>query len=178
MPPPPPAALTATGKPISLLGDLHRVGDRRDRLGGPWHDRHARRLHQLAGAGLRAHRLDRARGRADEDDAGVLAGLRERRVLGQEAVAGVDRLGAGAAGDIEDLLDVQVVLGGRALAEVVGLVGARDVGRVAVELGVDGDARDAELLERAHDADGDLAAVGDQDLAEHRPRKLSGQGPV
>ena len=82
------------------------------------------------------------------------------RVLGEEAVAGVDRLGARAAGDIEDLLDAQVVLGGGPVAEVVGLVGALDVGRVAVELGVDGDAGDAELLERADDADGDLAAVG------------------
>ena len=125
-----------------LLGDPQRVGDRRDRLGRAGHDRHARRLHQLARARLRAHRLDRARRRPDEDDAGVLAGLRERRVLGEEAVAGVDRLGARALRDVEDLLDAQVVLRGRAVAEVVGLVGALDVRRVAVELGVDGDARD------------------------------------
>ena len=63
-------------------------------------------------------------------------------VLGQEAVAGVDRLGAGALGRVDDLLDVQVVLRRRPVAEVVGLAGARDVGRVAVELGVDGHARD------------------------------------
>ena len=39
--------------------------------------------------------------------------------------------------------------------------------RVAVGLGVDGDGGDAELVERADDADGDLATVGDQDLGEH-----------
>ena len=44
-----------------LLGDLLRVLDRLHRLGGAGHDRHAGVLHQLAGAGLGAHRLDRAR---------------------------------------------------------------------------------------------------------------------
>ena len=86
------------------------------------------------------------RGRADEDDARVLERLGERRVLGEEAVAGVDGLGAGLLEDLEDLLDVQVGLGGRRRAEQVGLVGALDVQRVAVGLGVDGDGRDAELL--------------------------------
>ena len=48
------------------------------------------------------------------------------------------------------------------------LVGIRDEARVAVGLAVDGDRGDAELPQRAHDADRDLAAVGDQDLVEHR----------
>ena len=39
--------------------------------------------------------------------------------------------------------------------------------RVAVELGVHGDGGDAELAAGPDDADGDLAAVGDQDLCEH-----------
>ena len=104
-------------------------------------------------------------GRADEDDAGLLAGAREGGVLGEEAVAGVDRLGAGLLGDLEDLVHREVALGGRAGAEQVRLVGAPDVRRVAIGLGVDRHAGDAELLERPHHADGDLAAVGDQDLA-------------
>ena len=140
----------------------------------PGHDRHAGGLHQLARARLRAHRLDRARGRADEDDA-----RRPRRPARTARSRPGSRSRGGSPGrpsalrDVEDLLDVQVVLGRRAVAEVVGLAGARDVRRVAVELGVDGDARDAQLLQRAHDADRDLAAVGDQDLLEHRARKLS-----
>jgi hypothetical protein len=39
--------------------------------------------------------------------------------------------------------------------------------RVAVGFGVDGDGGDAELVERADDAHGDLAPVGDEDLGEH-----------
>ena len=146
---------------------LARVLDRLDRVGRARHDRHARLLHDLAGAGLRAHRVDRARGRADEDDPGLVAGAREGGVLGEEAVAGVDGLGARLLGDLDDLLDHQVALGGRPGAEQVRLVGAPRVRRVAIGLGVDRHAADAELLERAHHANGDLAAVCDKDLLEH-----------
>jgi hypothetical protein len=41
--------------------------------------------------------------------------------------------------------------------------------RVGIGGGVDGDGRHAHLARRAHDAQRDLAAVGDQDLLEHRP---------
>ena len=61
----------------------------------------------------------------------------------------------------------EVGLRRRAGPEQVRLAGALDVLRVAVGLRVDGDGGDAELVERADDADGDLAAVGDQDLGEH-----------
>ncbi len=138
-----------------------------DRLGRARHDRHAGLPHQLARACLRAHRLDRRCRRPDEHGAAVLERLGEGRVLGQEAVAGVDRLGARALDRLDQLLDVEVALGGRPGAEQVGLVGALDVERVAVELGVDGDGRDPELLAGADDSDRDLAAVGDQDLREH-----------
>jgi hypothetical protein len=38
---------------------------------------------------------------------------------------------------------------------------------VLVGLGIDGDRLDAELAARVDDAEGDLAAVGDQDLLKH-----------
>ena len=47
-------------------------------------------------ARLRAHQLDRGRRRADPDEARRLDRARERGVLGEEAVAGMDRLGARA----------------------------------------------------------------------------------
>ena len=49
-----------------VVDDLARVVDVVDRLGRARHDRHAGLLHQLARRGLGAHRLDRARRRADE----------------------------------------------------------------------------------------------------------------
>ena len=54
-------------------------------------------LHQRLGRGFRAHRADRGRRRADEDDAGRRAGFGEFGILREEAVAGMDRLGAGLA---------------------------------------------------------------------------------
>jgi hypothetical protein len=52
------------------------------------------------------------RGRADEGDAGGVAGLDEGPVLGEEAVARVDGVGAGAAGGVDDFVDPEVALGG------------------------------------------------------------------
>ena len=107
MPPPPPAALTATGKPISASAICSAsatvatgsvvpgtIGTPAARISS-----RARVFEPIASIALG--------GRPDEHDAGVLAGLRERRVLGEEAVAGMDRLGARALGDVEDLLDVR-----------------------------------------------------------------------
>ena len=102
----------------------------------------------------------------------------EGGVLGQEAVAGVDRLGAGALDHVEQLVDHQVALARRAGTEQVGLVGALDVQRVAVELGVDGDRGDPQLLAGTDDSDRDLAAVGDQDLREHAAAHFTGRGAL
>ena len=68
-------------------------------------------------------------------------------------------------GDPDDLLDRQI--GGdraQALADPVGLVGLEPVQTQLVLLGKDGDGLVAHLVGRAHDANGDFAAVGDQDL--------------
>ena len=54
----------------------------------------AGRAHQRLGARLVAHGADRGGRRADEDEPGRLAGRGEGGVLGEEAVAGMDRVGA------------------------------------------------------------------------------------
>ena len=100
-----------------LIHDPGCVLDGVYRVGRAGHDRHTGLLHQLARAGLGTHRVDRVGGRADEDEAGVLDGAREARVLGQEAVPGVDRLGARLLRRLDDLLDHQVALVGRAGAD-------------------------------------------------------------
>ncbi len=151
-----------------LVDHLAGILDGLDRLGGTGHDRYAGLLHQLARTGLGAHGLDRRRRGTDEHDPGVLERLGEGGVLGQEAVAGMDRLGAGTLDRVDDLVDRQVALGCRSGPEQVGLVGALDMDGVAVELGVHRNGADSELLTGADDSDRDLAAVGYQDLREHR----------
>jgi len=52
-------------------------------------------VHQGLGTGLVAHLPDGLRPRSDKHDARRLAGQRQCRVLGQEPVTGVDRIGPG-----------------------------------------------------------------------------------
>src|SRR5262249_20370898 len=68
--------------------------------------------------------------------------------------------------------DHEVALVGRPGADQERLVGAARMGRVAIGLRVDGHAADAELLERPHHANGYLAPVCNQNLAEHRRGRL------
>src|ERR1019366_5885782 len=128
-----------------------------------------------AGGGLGAPGADGGGGGSDEGDAGGLAGGGEIGVLAEEAVAGVYGVGAVAAGGVEDAVDAEVAFGRGAGADVGGLVGHADVEGGAVGVGEDSDAGDAHFAQRAYDADGDLAAIGDQDLAEHADGIVAGR---
>ena len=72
------------------------------------HDGHAAGGDGLAGGDLVAHGRDRGGGRADEGDARRGAGDRELGALGEEAVAGVDRVGPAGAGGAEHLVDGEI----------------------------------------------------------------------
>ena len=121
-------------------------------------DREGARRHLVAKG---AHRLRR---RTDEDQACRRAGLGEVGVLGEEAVARVDRVDMRLVGDADDVGDVEVGLDRTlAVAHEIALVGLGPVQREAILPGVDRDRADAELVRGAHHADRDLAAVGDQE---------------
>ncbi len=105
--------------------------------------------------------------RADEDEAGLLDPLGEVGVFGQEAVAGMDGLGIGHFGRRDDGRNVQIALGGGRRADADRFVGQLDVLGLGVGLGMDGDGRDAQFAAGAQDAQGDFAAVGDQNFLEH-----------
>jgi hypothetical protein len=85
----------------------------------------------------------------------------------------VHGVGAAALDDVEDGLGVQVTLGGGGTAKGVGLVGEPHVHGVAIEVGIHGDRRNAELATRPDNPNGDLAAVGNKDLREHRGRSIA-----
>ena len=106
--------------------------------------------------------------RADPDEPRLLAGARERGVLGQEPVARVDRLRPARRAAAMIRSTVQVALRRRARPDQPRLVGAPHVQRAAIGLRVDGDRADPELAQGAEDTDGDLAAIGDEHLAERR----------
>ncbi len=159
--------------------DHHRVarGERAEEAPGVLERRGAARtgqdgdaaaLRERARLGLVAEQLERLRTRADERDARGRASAREIRALGEEAVAGVNRVAPGVVRDAHDLLGVEI-RARPAAAERARLVGARDVQRARVVLGEDRDGLDPELDRGAHDPDRDLAAVRDQQaLRRHR----------
>jgi hypothetical protein len=158
----------------------------------------------LPRARLVARQPEHLRRRSDEAHAGGLGAAREDRVLGQEAVARVDRVGADGDGQIDDPARVEIVADRVAgLADLVALVRLQAVHRVAILRHVDPDAADAELVGRAEGTDRDLAAIGDKQALDHphvrntpamlgiarararhtldvprpRPRRRSGAGP-
>ena len=130
-------------------------------------NRRAPGLRYTAGFRLRSHERDRPRRRADESESGILARLREPRVLAEESVARMNGVDTVTAGGIEYPLDIQVAFRRRRSADMGGFVGFADVQRGAVRVGVDGHRANAHLAQRADDAQGDLAAIGDQNLWEH-----------
>ena len=90
------AAAAGRGLEQSGSADLLDRGDDRlivhPRVMASGHHRHARGNGRLLGCDLVAHRLDDLGAGTDEDQARLLAGAGEGRVLRQEAVAGVDGL--------------------------------------------------------------------------------------
>ena len=110
---------------------------------------------------------------ADEGDAVLVEDVGEARILGEEPVAGMDRVGAGDLARGEQGGDVEIGIARRRRADADAFVGELDVHRLLVGGRIDRDRGDAELLGRAQHPERDFAAVGDQDLVEHAGRLLT-----
>src|SRR5206468_1352846 len=89
-------------------------------------------------------------------------------VLGQEAVAGMDRVTAGHDRGADHRRRAQVAPPCVGRPDADRLVGQLDGQRLAIGLAVGDDGLDPERPARPQDSEGDLAAVGDEDLAEHQ----------
>jgi hypothetical protein len=158
----PHAAATAAG---GRLDQQREVG--LGRRGGCRQHRDARPLGDLLGADLVAHRLDRLGRWPDPGQAGVDHGPGEVGVLGQEAVARVDRIRARPARGLDDEVDAEVGVGGRVARQAYGVVCLRHERQAGVGVGVDGHGLDAQPAAGGEHAAGDLAAVGDQKSVDH-----------
>ena len=78
------------------------------------------------------------------------------------------RAGAARLGGCDDRRDVQIGLRRQRRADPHRLVGLAHMQRIAVGVGIDRDHAVTQAPRGAHDAQRDLAAVGDQDLVERR----------
>ena len=163
----PHAAATAAGRRLDEHGirDL-RLGVARVEVG---QHGHAGLAHEPLGLGLEPHRRDRPRGRADPGEAGLADARGEAGVLRQEAVAGVDRVGARRLGRGDDRVLVEVRRGGCRARQAYGEVGLPRVRHPFVGVGVHRDGLDAEVAAGTEDAPGDLAPVGHQQSGDHSP---------
>src|SRR5260221_9565448 len=130
------------------------------------YQRHLGGLHQALGRTLRAHGADGGRRWADENEAGNGTGFGKIGVLRQEAITGMDRIGATGLGGGDHFLNGEITLACRRAAQRIGAIGSRDMGGIAVDIRIDRDGGDPHAPRRPHDATGDLAAIGDQNFAD------------
>ena len=124
------------------------------------------------GAGLDLVAEQREGGRRGSDEAQALgpAALGEVGILRQEAVAGMDAVGATLLGGGDDGLDVEIGAQrvGDVLADLDGLVRELRMQRLRIGRREHGNRFDSERRRRPGDANSDLAAIGDQHPLEHR----------
>ena len=149
------------GEGDHLVGVLHRVG-------GTGHQRGLRAGGDVPRGDLVTEVADRLRAGPDPDQAGVDHRLGEVGVLRQEAVAGVDRVGAGLLGGLQQLAEVQVGLRRGLTTQREGLVGQLHVRSVGVGLGVHRHTGQTGVLGRADHPHRDLTAIGDKNLGDRR----------
>src|SRR5919201_610618 len=134
-------------------------------------DGHACRLRRTLRGELVAARAQRRRGRPHPGDPRGLDRLGELAALGEEPVAGVDRVRAGLLGRAHVLLRVQV------RRDLDRLVRGPRMQRSTVVKSDDGDGAQPERARRAEDAQRNLAAVRYKELLQVlRPRYRPGLG--
>ena len=129
-----------------------------------WSQRCASSESDLLGLGLIAQSVDRGRRWADPDQARIEYSLSKVGVLGEEAVTRVNRVGATAFSDRQNLRNIEVGVGRCGALQGVSLVGETHIERIAIGFSVDGNATDAGVLRGTHHAYGDFATVSNQNL--------------
>ena len=150
------------------LRDRHRVVLGTDAAVGTGHHGNAEPLGGLLGLDLVAHQADVLGLRPDEMQIVLAEDFGEAGVFRQKAVAGMHGVGAGDLAGGKQRRDVEVAVLRRRRADADALVGQPHMHGVGVGGGMHRDGGDAEFLARAQDAQCDLAAIGYQDLVEHR----------
>jgi hypothetical protein len=114
----------------------------------------------MASRSLITQQFEQLRGRADERDAGLIAGASESRILRQKPIPGMDGIYLFLAGQGNNTGDIEIGLDGPfARAYFVGFIRFEAMEAKAVFVGVDPDGTKIELVGRAKNANGNFAAV-------------------
>ena len=124
---------------------------------------------------LVAHHRDHVGGWSDERQRRGADGGGEGGAFGEEPIAGVHGVAPCLPGGADDPIDVQVGVGGSRSGEGDSTVGELHRHRVGIGLAVHDDGLDAEAVARPDHADGDLAAIGDEDAGDHQSLFTAGK---
>ena len=129
-------------------------------------DRKAARRNKSAGAHLVAHELDGVGGGADEDQARLRHLAGEVCILGQEAIAWMDRAGAACARRGDDLRAVEIGCDRRRAGDLDRAICGPNSRRARVGGVMHHDRFQSQRLHGAQNAQRDLAAIGNQNALE------------
>src|SRR5215469_130325 len=108
-----------------------------------------------------------ARARADKGQTRALACLGEVTILGEEAVAGMDRVGTEGGCSAQNRRDVEVAVFGGRRADTDRFIGHSYVECVFVGGGIDRDRRNTELAASADNTNCNRSPISDEQLLEH-----------
>ena len=150
-----------------LAGDLLGLVDLVHAAVRAGNDRNAQLFRGVLGGDLVAHDADMFRLGTDEGDVVIFQHLRESGVFRQEAIAGMDGLGAGDLAGGDDRGRVEIAFRGRVRPDTDRFVGHAHMHGIGIGGRMDGDGLDAHFPGGTDHAQRDLAPVGDQDLVEH-----------
>ena len=142
------------------MGDLQRLFRRTNRFLRSRQNRNSRRSGQPARRRLVAKQLQQLRGWPDENNACFLASPRKRRVLREKSISRVNRIHIFLERQLDDSCNVQIRLD-RPLSRshLVGFIGFEAMQAQPVFIRIDSDRANPQLVGRAQNADGNLAAV-------------------
>jgi len=127
---------------------------------------------ELSSGGLAAHRGDGFRRRPDEHESCIPHGASEPLSLRQKSIPGVDGLRSGGAGDLDDPFAHEIAFSGWRGADVECFVRFAHVDGACVGIAVNRNRCNAQFPTRSNHAQGNLAAIGDQNFVEHRDKLL------
>src|SRR5688572_7874455 len=111
---------------------------------------------------LVAHDGDQLWTGAHENKVFFAAGGGKLAVLGQKAIARIDRVAAGAAGSLDQGAGVEIARRRWRRTDAHAAIGHPDMGRIAVRYGIDRHRLQAEFAAGAHGTEGDLTSIGNE----------------
>src|SRR5918999_2895374 len=174
-----PAAPTTAGRlyrdRVSVLGrESSRLVDRLGRMAGSRNDRNAGTVRQPSSPDLVPHRPGGFGWRSNPGKALCDHRIREVGALRKEPVAGMDRFGPRASGSLQDRLNVQIGVARCDPGKMNLFMRHRNVARVRVDVGEHRHHLNSALATRPRDSHRYLAAVGDEESAEHQLAFVTG----